>query len=45
MPKEFLFQVFGPGKELRVDFREILFCLVREGMGNFKQLIRINRDL
>lgn len=45
MPKKFMFQVAGPGKELRVAFGERLFYFLRQAIGNFKQLMWINHDV
>lgn len=45
MPKEFVFWVAGSGKEFRVAFGKRLFYFVRQAIGNFKQLIRINQDV
>lgn len=35
MPKEFVFQVAGPRKKLRVTFGEV-FLFIRQTAGNFK---------
>lgn len=44
MPKEFVFQVAGPSKKLRVALGKV-FLSVRQAIGNFKLLGRINDDL